>query len=481
MVNTETEETLAKVNDKKALKAGVWYVIASVLLKAAVFITTPIFTRVLTKAEFGTVSNFNSWHILLVPIFTLSLDYSIGRAKLDYTNRFDDYVGSIQLLSTISSLFISIIVILFIDPISGFIGLERYETILLLLYQIAFTTVVFAQNVYRYTYNYKKNILISSYSIIANIILSLILIYVFSNSKALMRMIGIATPIIALSIVYWVNYIKNKTIKINKEYWKYGFVISAPMIFHHLSMHILSQSDRVVIRGLCGEEDLALYTLVYSFGTIVSILTTAIAQGWLPWFHDTYHAKRFSEIRNNVKPFVLFGCYVALACVAFAPEGILLFGGKKYIEAVPCVMPVVLGVLCQFIYTHYVNIELHLKKTKYVSVGTAIAAIFNVITNLYFIPRYGYIAAAYTTLASYFVLLAIHMIITKVVLKVNLYDDLFMIASYFIVCLISVGLTFIYSNTFIRYCIIVIGFTSFIFMFKQYFTLFKKFSHSRKG
>lgn len=56
-----------------------------------------------------------------------------------------------------------------------------------------------------------------------------------------------------------------------------------------------------------------------------------------------------------------------------------------------------------FAYSLYVNIEHYYKKTPYITVNTIIAAASNIVLNFIFIPRYGYIAAAYTTLASYFI------------------------------------------------------------------------------
>ena len=79
-------------------KARLWYVISSIMVKAISIITTPIFTRMLSTSEYGTVSTFTSWSGLLLTFFTLNLTYSIGRAKLDYPDKLDDYVGSMQLL-----------------------------------------------------------------------------------------------------------------------------------------------------------------------------------------------------------------------------------------------------------------------------------------------------------------------------------------------------------------------------------------------
>ena len=77
-------------------------------------------------------------------------------------------------------------------------------------------------------------------------------------------------------------------------------------------------------------------------------------------------------------------------------------------------------------YTLYVNVEHYYKKTIFITINTVIAATINLITNYLFIPKYGYFAAAFTTLFSYGVALFLHANYSK-----ELNRDLYPI-SYFI-------------------------------------------------
>ena len=133
-----------------------------------------------------------------------------------------------------------------------------------------------------------------------------------------------------------------------------------------------------------------------------------------------------------------------------------------------CVPPIVLGILCQYIYTHYVNIELHLKKTKFVSFGTIFAALLNIILNAIFVPIYGFVAAAYTTFFSYICLLVIHYFITRFVLKINLYQNKFMFLCMIITTLIAGILVMTYSYRLLRYGLIFVGFLAFLWEFRGY-------------
>ena len=463
--------TLSEANNKGklALKAGIWYVISSVMVKAIGVLTTPIFTRLLTTEQYGTVQTFISWQSLLIPFFTLNLPYSIGRAKLDFPDRLEEYSGAMQMLSMLVSAVLVGVVTVLLGTFSSLFELTKTETLLLMAYLFFTPTINLHQNKYKYTYRYKLNIAIAWYMAVGSTLVSLVMVWLApAEQKGLMRILGMTLSHVALALFLWGRSLKKRTLKGNTAYWKYALKISVPLVFHTVCMHVLSQSDRIFITKIWGKTDTAFYSLAYTYGMALHALTTAAAEGWLPWFHDTYYAGGQAEIRQKVKPMVLLGCFVGLACVALAPEAVLLLGGKKYAHSTPCVPPVVMGVVCQYIYTHYVNIELHLKKTIYVSVGTMIAAGLNILLNAIFIPVYGFVAAAYTTLASYFVLMIIHFLITRLILKVRLYDDLFMFGVMIVTALISLGLTQLYAARTVRYVITAVGFALFLYCFRDY-------------
>ncbi|MEO2263755.1 oligosaccharide flippase family protein [Dorea sp. YH-dor228] len=463
-----------KSNGNIAFQAGIWYVISSIMVKMVSVITTPIFTRILSTDDYGTVATFSSWYSMFLVIYSLNLSVSIGRAKIDYPDKLDEYIGSIQTLSFIVSLGLSAIIVIFISPLSRFFELSVSGTFVLLLYLISAPTISFVQSGYRYKYKYKQNIAIAWYITLSTVFVSLLLIKLDPDNKALMRMLGIAIPSILLSLYFWVITIKKHCFIINLEYWRYGLNISVPMILHAVSMNILAQSDRIVISKFDGPTQVAFYSLIRNYALLLFVITDAINQAWLPWFHDNYHLGNVNEIRENTKSLVILTCYIGLACISIGPEAILLLGGEQYSEAIVCLMPMVLGVVCQCIYTHYINIELHKKKTKYASQGTVIAATTNIVLNLIFVPLIGYQAAAYTTFASYLLLLVLHCYITHKKLGISLYDDKFLFGAIIITSVISFGVSLTYETLVLRYIIICIGFISFLFVFRNHIFVYIK-------
>ena len=82
-------------NDKKALKSGIWYTVSNFLIRSIGFITTPIFTRLLTKSEFGAFNNYSSWLSIITIFVTFNLESTLISAKYDYKESFDEYILSL--------------------------------------------------------------------------------------------------------------------------------------------------------------------------------------------------------------------------------------------------------------------------------------------------------------------------------------------------------------------------------------------------
>lgn len=62
-----------KVSPKIVLKSGLWYTISNFAFRAVAFITTPIFARILTKAEYGEFNNISSWITILLILASCDL------------------------------------------------------------------------------------------------------------------------------------------------------------------------------------------------------------------------------------------------------------------------------------------------------------------------------------------------------------------------------------------------------------------------
>ena len=437
-----------KEKGSKVVKSSIWYTIANVSIRAVAIITTPIYTGMLTTADYGRANTFNSWIDVFNVFACLCVVYSIGRAKLDFPDRFDEYMSSLQGLSSSFGFILLVLAFIFRESLSGWIHYEVPLAVGLFAYLCVAPSVEYMMQKCRYEYRYKENILISVITCVGQVALSILLMLLFNDRRYIGKILGVMLPTAIMGIVFYIRFIVKGKVFYNREYWTYALKIGLPMIPHALALILLAQMDRIMIKGICGDGDAGLYIFGYSFATLLMIFTNAIGQAYLPWFNETLFDGERDRIRQIQKKLVLLGCFLSFGFIAVSPEALMILSisNNSYWIAKYVVPPIVLGTLAQYFYTNYVNVEIFCKKTSIIAMGSCLAALINYILNYAFIPRFGYIASAYTTFASYIVLMLMHYIMVRFVLKEQVYDDLYMFAAMLVMTLIGITYLFLYGD-----------------------------------
>lgn len=452
-------------NGSKAVKSGFWYVISNVLVRAVGIITAPIYTRLLTTAETGYANNFNNYVTIFTVVTCLCLIYSVGRAKLDFKEEFDQYMSSIQ---TLSSGFgaIVLILVMVLTPADGWLGYTRLIIFAMFLVLTIYPSVDYLQYKYRFEYRYKENIAISLILTVLTVVMSISFILLMPENRGGAKILGTVLPMLLIGLFCYINILARGKTLYKKEYWIYALRIGLPMIPHGLALILLARMDTSMISRLCDYSDVGLYTSGYTIGTLLMFITNAVGNAWLPWFNEKLYDGEFESIKAKNALMMELGCALTLIFIGFAPLAVKLLYAKSYWECMWVVPAVALGTLCQYFYTNYVNVELFYKKTALIAVNSVIAAGINYALNAYFIPRYGYVAAAYTTLAGYFCLMCLHFVCVRFILKKKIYADL----KYFVMLIITtaagLSLGMLYERVLIRYAVL-LAFTAVLAIVKR--------------
>jgi len=447
---------ISKEEKATTAKIAIWYAISSIFVRGLAFISTPIFTRLLSKAEFGDFSNFTSWESILAVIVTLDFTASIARAKYDFDERMDEYLSSILLISNIVTLVAYLAVELnrnFFESLFSMDIIYIRAMFLYVMFLPAFNYLQAKHRIYR-KYKFFVGFAVSSALLRTGVA---VLLVVLMHNKLLGRVIGYVIPTTIMNIILEILILR-KGRKLNWGCVKYAAVIAIPLIPHALSGIVLGSSDRIMITKYVGSEANALYTLAYQVSLLANLLWTSMNQAWAPWLYDSIHAERITLIRKNSKIYLGVFAILIMGVLLITPELMLLLGGRGYFEARYVMPPVIMGCVFQFVYGMYVNLEIYDKKTFLISIGTVSAALLNVGLNSVFIPKYGYIAAAYTTLVGYAALFTFHYIIVKVKVRYlcNIYDSKF-IAMILAAMIICCGLALpLYRLDIVRYIVLLI-------------------------
>ena len=166
------KQPTGKNKGTKALKAGLGYVISQLIVKGASFISTPLFSRFLSQETFGAVKAYEGWLQILLPIFTLSLYTSIERAKYEFKDELDDYVGSVQTLITITTLGLFVCSIPLFGIIGGLLDMNMAMYITMFLYFITNAAILNFQRRIKLDYRAKDSMILSLLNILPSIIIA---------------------------------------------------------------------------------------------------------------------------------------------------------------------------------------------------------------------------------------------------------------------------------------------------------------------
>lgn len=435
------------------VQAAIWYLFSNILVKGLGFLSTPVFTRIMSKAEYGEFTNFVTWENILFILVSLQLHTTVPRAKYDFEERLNEYLTSITAVSNAAALLLYLFVEYNHNFFETFLGMDIVYIRVLFLYLFFAPAFSFLQIQHRMDNKYIMFTVLAVFSALIREGISVFLVICMQN-KLLGRLIGYVVPIMAINIAIWL-FIVIRGRYPSFTHMKYAIALSIPMVFHAMAGNLLGSSDRLMIKQMIGAEETAVYTVPYTAATMLNLIWNALNQAWTPWLYGKIHEGHFDDIRAKSR--IYFGVYAVFIfpVLLMAPEIIWILAGKEYYEARYIMPPVIISSVFQFIYGMYVNLETYEKKNWLVAVGTFGAALINIVLNLSFIPRFGYFAAAYTTLVGYFCLLCFHAIsVWRMGKYRELYDLRFIGVITISVFFLHFVCMFLYSYIIVRYILL---------------------------
>ena len=211
-----------------------------------------------------------------------------------------------------------------------------------------------------------------------------------------------------------------------------------------------------MISYLIDDSATAYYTVAYSISAIGTVIWTSINGSLIPFTYESCKKKDYAAINRVTLPILTLFAIACIGIILLGPEAVTIMAAKAYREAIYVIPPIISGVFFQVQYYIYANILYYYKKPKYVMIGSVSAVVLNILLNYYFIRKYGYVAAGYTTVVCYGVQAIIDYFGMRSALKRRVYNMkyiVFLSVMMVLFSLISVGL---YDKpSWIRYGIII--------------------------
>lgn len=426
MKNTENKQT-----GDPAI-AAIWFGVSIYLNSALLLLATPIFTRTMSTAEYGEVTLFNAWTLVLGTFATLSLSGGVlNNAILEFEKNIDRYVSAMMGLTVVCSAVSFSMLLLLQDQFGNFTGV-RFSLMAFMFVNFIFNQAyLFWRTIERFHFRYRMMAAISIPCAIIGIGAAVWLMSMpaLAQHKVEVRAIGAALPLtVAGAVIFCSLLVKGGTFW-DGFYWKHALVLSLPLIPHYLAQAFLQQFDKFAIESTLGKHDVGLYGLAGAIASGLTLFWTAINASWTPWMLKKIHTGDTAGLSQPTGQIVMA---VGLLCILgslLAPEAVGLLAPTSYDAAAKLVPGLLLGSFFQFSQSLYLTVQFYKKRSTTITLCSLASAAFNLILNYFLIGHFGAEASAWIMAASHALQLVIHHAIVRLNDDILLASPLFLLGS----------------------------------------------------
>lgn len=417
--------------------------IGGISTKILAFLLLPIYTNILTTAEYGVYDYVVAVAAFIAPIFSLLISESMFRFLIDAKNENDRstiithsliiaIIGSI-LLTVGSAAFFSIV------KVSYAIPLVLYCLSTIASWQIA-AIIRGLGNIKLYTI---INLMISILTIVFNII-TIVILHMGANGLFVSYIFAniLCSVVFAIYIKIW-KHISFKSV--NKKDLLELIKYSMPLVPNKLSWAIVDLSDRIIILNILGMGSTGVFSIAHKFPSLINTFYSFFYTAW-----SESSARVINDDCNNSNIFYN-NIYETMKKILFSVVVLMLAGmmlafrvmiGKDYQDAYVYVPFLAYGMLYSNLSGVFGGIFTAHKDTKSLANSTILAAAINLITHFFLIKFIGLYAAAVSTLVANLIIFFVRSYQVKkyTIFKRDVKLDIFMI----FVGVINIGL--FYSN-----------------------------------
>lgn len=445
------------------VKASLWFLICGFLQKGISMITTPVFTRVMTEAEYGRFSTYNSWLGIIQIIVSLNLAAGVYTRGLVKNEEDQDRFSSAMLgLSTTCILIWSVLYALLHKWVNHWLGLNTVLMVAMFFEIWSHAAYQFWSNRERVNYRYKRLVILTLSYVILRPLLAVLCIYQTDTAHQVeARVVATTLVNVVLFTVLYIAISKKGKKFFSKKYWGYALKFNLPLVPHYLSQVVLNQSDRLMINRIWGPVETAYYSVAYTLAMVLQILNNSVSATMNPWIYKSIKNNESYKIGKVSYAVLGLIALLNLAVILAAPELLSILAPDSYMAAVWVVPPVTVSVYFMFLYNLFATFEYYYEKTHYVTFATIAGAVLNIALNAVFIPKFGFVAAGYTTLVCYILYAFAHYFFMRRVLRkfmdgAKIYDVRIILALGLGLLLGAGAIMLLYTMPVIRYCLLAV-------------------------
>ena len=369
--------------------------------KLITFLLLPLYTYVLSDAEYGIADLVFTIGQLLLPVVSLAIFNGLLRFGLMKDNKPED-----ALRCATEVFFYGSIVTIVITPFLHFVPSIGEWNVYLCGYVISSFAV---SNGMVYLKVKDKNKMYSALSILQTLTLVIfnVLFLVFLNLgiKGYLLSYILSNIVTALgTVIFGKMYHDLKVSKRNMVLMKAMVAFSIPYILNDLSWWVIHSVNKVLIEIVLGSAILGIFTAASKIPSLINAVASIFTQAWGISSIREYDSS--NDTSFYAKVFDYFIVFVFGACIAantIMKPFMQLYVSDEFFSAWHYVPLLLLGAVFSAIASFMGSLLGAVKKTRNLMITTLIASVVNVVVSLVLIQFVGLWGAVIGTLISYIV------------------------------------------------------------------------------
>jgi O-antigen/teichoic acid export membrane protein len=399
-------------DDKKILfKNSFWMFLAEFINKLVMFSLTILVARYLGVEGYGQLAfamSFTGLFIILADFGTSTLAIKeIARDKDSMRKYLDNFVVLKFFLSLFTILVIYLVLPFLEKPVSVELMVYLFGVFILITSTGEFISSIFKA--------YEKMEYIAISVVIRSItMLILILFFVFLD-------LGVFYIILAyllgalFSLFFLIFSLRKKISKFSLEFDpNFNFNLlkrASPFALSLAFASIYLSIDSVLISHLIGDKALGYYSLGYSLTIVFYIIPALLSNVYLPKLSVYFKSDKL-KLKSVFRLLLIKLCLIVIPLILFlyfiAPHIFLLFYGSEFTNSIIVFQVLLIALLFKFFSFPYSFLLIATEKQNIRVAIQGFSALFNIVTNIIFIPKYGILGAAGTTIASELLLVILY-------------------------------------------------------------------------
>lgn len=394
------------------------YGAADVFTNVISFALLPLFTRLLTPADYGALGVLQLLSSVTKILFRMGLDGAFFRVYYDQESEpaRRRLAGTVVLFAAGAGTLLFALVALLAPFVDGLLFRHTRPPVLWVLLVVADTYVgafsFVPQALLRIDERPRLFALFAVLRHTVNISLKVLLLVQGFGAAGVLVSDLVATSVFALALLPLLA--RRATFVLDRAQLREVLAFGLPRVPHGLMLQAQNLADRPILEAFGALSQVGFYHVGYTLGGTVKFALSAFEPAWQPFVYAQIRKPEARETLGRVVTYVAT-VFVAmgLGLAVLSREVVRVMTAPAYHVAAPVVPVVALAYVLHgvFLLTS-IGIAIE-KKARYYPIITFVSAATNIGFNFLLIPRLGMMGAAWATVISYAVMAGLGFVISR--------------------------------------------------------------------